>query len=158
MYGIPNRCESEFLNFMSNLHKDIGDTPVIIGTDQNIDLLKISNRHVNDLIDILNDTSLVPNIMIPTRVTKSSATLIDQVYATSSLCRKVYSNVIITDISDHFPCLTTFGVKINRVKDICFEGRNLCDANINMLCDYMKCYDWSNLGMFDVEQATELAV
>ena len=118
--------------------------------------MKTTNKAVITLIDKLNELSLVPNITKPTRVTKSTATLIDQIYASCSLCYKISSRILISDMSDHFPCLTTFGVRIEKQNNVTFHGHELSDKNIDKLCNYMSCYNWSNLEMFDADTATDL--
>ena len=71
--------------------------------DFNLDLLK-SETHARtlDFLNILYSSSFYPLIYKPTRVTKSSATLIDNIF-TNSLNDATKSGVFFTDISDHFP-------------------------------------------------------
>ena len=53
---------------------------MIIGLDHNMDFLK-SHVHVptNDFIEEILTTGLLPTISRPTRITKSTATLIDNI-------------------------------------------------------------------------------
>ena len=46
---------------------------------------------------------MVPCITKPTRVTKSSATLIDNIFVPLNLVPNVSSYIIIEDMSDHLP-------------------------------------------------------
>ena len=48
---------------------------------------------------------LVPMIRKPTRITKSSATLIDNIIVSENLCGNFYSNILINDMSDHMPTI-----------------------------------------------------
>ena len=51
---------------------------IIIGGDMNIDLLKIKEKDfVNDFLDMLVASGFFPRITLPTRISNSSATLID---------------------------------------------------------------------------------
>ena len=49
------------------------------------------------------DSSLFPCITRPTRVTKNTSTLIDNIFVSAKLHDKIKSCVILHDISDHFP-------------------------------------------------------
>ena len=72
-----------------------------------MDLIK-SEQHANTetfLEEILR-LELYPLITCPTRVTKSSATLIDNILVSRSLYNKSNSAIIINDLSDHLPCIS----------------------------------------------------
>ena len=81
----------------------------IIATDQNIDLLKIeTNKSSSDLFDILFTNGILPTIIRPTtdtRITHTSATLIDNIYIKHNRLETLKSGIILTDISDHLPIL-----------------------------------------------------
>ena len=68
--------------------------------DFNIDLLKDdTSRPVHDYIDFIYSKSLIPTIYKPTRITETTATLIDNILSNCENIQK--SAIIITDISDH---------------------------------------------------------
>ena len=54
-----------------------------------------------NFIELNLDSNLLPCITRPTRITKSTATLIDNVLISKNLQGKQDSKIIITDISDH---------------------------------------------------------
>ncbi len=89
VYRVPNTNETastvERFGFLSNKIRECG-TQAIIGTDQNFDLFKI-NSHGNtaDLLTQAFSYGIVPTITKPTRVIHSVATLIDNIYLTSTL-------------------------------------------------------------------------
>ena len=69
--------------------------------DFNIDLLKHGElAYVDNFINTLFSNSYYPLISKPTRVTKNTATLIDNIF--SNDLQKVNSGILIPDISDHF--------------------------------------------------------
>ncbi len=70
--------------------------------DFNINLLN-EDVHLptNNFINIMSTYSLYPTITKPTRITRKSATLIDNIF-TNSRCDQT-SGIIMTDLSDHFP-------------------------------------------------------
>ena len=58
-----------------NEHKD-----AVIGTDQNINFLNITQPYSTSLLDTFYSAGMVPTISRPTRVVYISATLIDNMY------------------------------------------------------------------------------
>ena len=80
---------------------------LIIGMDHNYDLLK-SNEHkkTEEFLDSLINKELFPTIIWPTRITKSSAMLIDNIFVSTNLHKKFDSAILINDMSDHLPVLT----------------------------------------------------
>ena len=55
------------------------------------------------------DNDLFPVITHPTRITHSTATLIDNIFLESRLTGQMTSKILIDDISDHLPCVTIIG-------------------------------------------------
>ena len=53
------------------------------------------------------DKNLYPTISRPTRVTKNSATLIDNLFISENLIDNYRSGILVNDMSDHLPCLLT---------------------------------------------------
>ena len=54
----------------------------------------------------------VPQIKLPTRITTTSATLIDHIY-TNNMLHKTASHILLDDISDHLPV----GILLNKCKN-----------------------------------------
>ena len=89
-----------FLSWLQNQKKLI-----ILGCDHNLDLLKSSIHKQTDLfIDLNLDNNLFPCIMKPTRITKTSATLIDNIFISSHLYNSCSASVLVNDMSDHLSC------------------------------------------------------
>ena len=75
---------------------------VILCGDFNLDFLKVNNNDlVAEFYDSMYSLSLVSTIFCPTRITDSSATLIDNIFITCPL--NFISGILTADISDHFP-------------------------------------------------------
>ena len=74
--------------------------------DQSLDLLKshIHSQTQTFLENILN-ANLIPTITRPTRITKSSAILIDNIYISNKLNYKFDSCILLSGILDHRPTL-----------------------------------------------------
>ena len=82
----------------------------IIG-DFNLDLLKHANNiHLYEFINIMYSFSLFPLVTKPTRVTNTTATLIDQIWSTQ-VEMNTHNYIIRNDTTDHFPILSQFRIQ-----------------------------------------------
>ena len=71
--------------------------------DFNVDMLTYSCQDAtSNFIDQLYSYGLHPLIIKSTRITKESATIIDNIF-TNELQRITFSGLIINDLSDHLP-------------------------------------------------------
>ena len=107
MYRPPNGNAQSFLGCDNSIlcqMKKENPKVIIIGLDHNLDLLK-STQHslTNEFVQSNLDFGLIPTITRPTRITQSSATLIDNIIVSQNLCGSFISSVLINDISDHLP-------------------------------------------------------
>ena len=119
----------------------------IIATDQNIDLLKIeTNKSSSDLFDILFTNGILPTIIRPTRITHTSATLIDNIYIKHNKLENLKSGIILTDISDHLPIFACFGTTINQKQEnLKITCRPMNDEQINMIIKSLENTDWNSI-------------
>ena len=80
---------------------------LVIGIDQNLDLLK-SHQHnqTQNFLETNLDCNLLPTITLPTRITNSTATLLDNIYIFNGLQNGFESCIMLSDISDHLSILT----------------------------------------------------
>ena len=84
---------------MSNENKE-----VIIMGDFNIDLMKTEDdNHINEFYDIIRTIFFVSHITLPTRITSSSKTLIDNIFSNSLNFPQMISGNFTVSISDHLP-------------------------------------------------------
>ena len=97
----PLTCFIEEFNISIN-HDKVKGKKIILTGDFNINLLKISEKIKNaNFFDMLTANSLLPNITCSTRITQTSATLIDNIFL-NSLRDIVFSGIIANkSISDH---------------------------------------------------------
>ena len=92
---------NHFLNKLSSLNKEY-----ILGMDHNFDFLKYGKHDpTQHLLETILDHNLFPTITLPTRITKTTATLIDNIFVSKQLFKNYTSGVLINDISDHLPCI-----------------------------------------------------
>ena len=94
----------DHIELVSKKTSQLSNHELILGMDQNIDLLK-SNEHTSTrkFLDLILDSGLWPVITRPTRITQRSATLIDNIYISKNLQCKFDSAILLDDISDHLP-------------------------------------------------------
>ena len=113
LYRPPNSNAKEFLkNYQRFLNKftQKQQQRLMIGLDHNLNLIKHDQHAVtHDFIEVNLEKELMPTITKPTRITRSSATLIDNIIIGSTMQADYSSNIIISDLSDHFPCLLQIG-------------------------------------------------
>ena len=96
-----NTFNSNFLSpLLQTLDKE-KKTIVLLG-DFNIDLLKLTGCIVSNFLDILGSYQILPKILLLTRITETSKTLIDNIFTTTTGCNCVSGNLLHL-ILDHLP-------------------------------------------------------
>ena len=163
----------EFINDYKNLllklkSNNRQDTKIIIGMDHNLDFLK-SNSHepTQDFPELNLDNHLIPIITRPTRITKSSATLIDNLFVSENIVDCYRSGLLLDDLSDHLPCIVTLEhvdpdtkgynlVKTRKLDDTKLANikRELNTHNWNDILDARTCQE--NYDKFDTILTTML--
>ena len=114
---------------------------LILAMDQNLDFIKCGvHKTTADFLDLNLENMLYPSILCPTRITKNTATLIDNIYLSNQLARNFSSSII---ISDHFPCL----VQVNKIyrEPLVFKTRNMTDDKYKLLLSMLQTYDWTTI-------------
>jgi len=110
IYRHPNQNFLEFKNKLENCLDKISSQslPCVVAGDINIDLIKsVCHTATSQYVDSLFMNNFMPTILMPTRITKKTATLIDHIYYYEG--KQKYHNVLVksgnllTDISDHLP-------------------------------------------------------
>ena len=80
--------------------------------DYNINILNShSHQPTNEFINLITSNSLSPLISKPTRITSSTATLIDNIF-TNNLELDMNSGILYTDLSDHLPVFQVTHLKM----------------------------------------------
>ena len=117
---------------------------IIVGLDHNLDFLKsIKHSGTNDFIHSNLDMGMIPTITKPTRITKSSATLIDNIIVSENLCGSYHSNVLINDMSDHMPTICILSsLKTTKKEPVTITSRDTRPRNIKASKEHLNAYDW----------------
>ena len=141
----PNTDENLFLKdyieYSSALNQTSKD--YIIGLDHNLNLLQYEHHFpTRKFLEFLIDSEQLPCITRPTRLTHHSATLIDNVIVLNGLYPTQHSGIIISDISDHLPCLTVFeNIKCKLTGKNTITICNLGEKKIKKIVDRLSTLD-----------------
>ena len=120
VYRHPSGSVPHFTESLNNCLSKFNDKNMfILGGDINIDLLKANISTTQNYLDTMLSYSLIPSIIIPTRFTDRSTTLIDHIFIRlpkSKLNNMITSGNFITDISDHLCNFAIIDTEIKRSK------------------------------------------
>ena len=107
-----------------------------------------------ELFNIFLSSGFIPTIALPTRVTANTSTLIDNVYI-KNLMYKYKSGVVMSDISDHFPVITSIEMEVTYNKNnwVDVSYRKLDDNTILNIIDDLGEIDWYILNELDLNDA-----
>ena len=118
VYGRPNKNPGEFLEKFHDILErlKVERRKCYIMGDINLDLLKWeTNIAVSDLVATCHSKLFFNSITKPTRVTDTSATLIDHIWSNDTL-NNTSNGIVFTRISDHFPVFAIYkcdGIKVD---------------------------------------------
>ena len=129
----PKKFNEEYCVIISQIKKECQN--VVIGLDHNMDFLK-SNKHesTQDFINQNLELGMLPMVTRPTRITKTSATLIDNIIVSMNYIGRYNCNVLIDNISDHLPSILSLsGVTAHKKEPVLIKSRDLCKRNIDVL-------------------------
>lgn len=91
-----------FGNILSRL-KSERSTCFLMG-DFNINLLNFESHNLtSDFVELLHSHSFLSLINRPTRITATSATLIDNIFTNCTNLENSFQGLLVTDVSDHLP-------------------------------------------------------
>src|SRR6218665_407735 len=119
---------------------------VILAGAFNVDLLKLdANEQTHDFLNILSSSYLAPAINAPTRVTETTATLIDNFF-TNCTQDIIDPTIIISDFSDHFPIMLWLANASYEIKDKTASGtfRVVTDTTIEQFSSALSNEEWIN--------------
>ena len=100
-----------------------------------MDFLK-SNKHesTQDYINQKLELGMLPMVTRPTRITKTSATLIDNIIVSMNYVGRYSCNVLIDNISDHLPSILLLsGITAHKKRPVLIKSRNLRKHNMEVL-------------------------
>ena len=107
LYRPPNTDISSFQNKIHDIVRKVKreKKQIILGLDHNLDFLKeVQHSPTHNFLEMIYDNGLIPTITRPTRITNSTATLIDNIIMDYGNGIKSRSGIIEDNTSDHLPC------------------------------------------------------
>ena len=148
IYRPPNSNIDAFVSEMECLLKKIKlekNKHIIIGLDHNLDLLKSSiHKQTNVFAEMLLDNGMIPTITKPTRISKTTATLIDNILVSEDLQETFNSGILIDNSSDHLPCYTTLeNVLLSKKVPTRITGRDLRPKCMDRSKEKLENKDWN---------------
>ncbi|ELU02007.1 hypothetical protein CAPTEDRAFT_192879 [Capitella teleta] len=115
--------------------------------DYNINLLTTkSHLSYSDFVDVLFANSFLPTINKPTRITGSSATIIDNIFINNLTRASITSGILANSISDHCPvfCFTLFHNNKSNQNNFIIK-RLFTDRNKNKFHDLISSTQWDQV-------------
>jgi hypothetical protein len=114
--------------------------------DFNIDLLK-HNNHIptSEFINLNFTHTISPLINKPTRVTKNSATIIDNIFTNALQHDKNFTCILPSDISDHFPILHFSYIPKPNFTPIPKTKRDYSQKNVDKFSRLFAAIAWENV-------------
>ena len=148
IYRMPNSSVDVFNDRISDVMNVIQKERKLcyLMGDLNIDLLKADDhKATGELLDVLYCNNVFPLITKPTRVTSTTATLIDHILTNNLDDDMMHiQGILCTSISDHY---AVFHVASNAKKDHTKTDtpilkRNMCQRNITKFISEMNMINW----------------
>ena len=150
----PNGKLEEFKECLSNLLQtlDLGNKKCFLMVNFNLDLLKSDeNEHIKDFTNTMFSSAFYPLISRPTRISNTSATLIDNIFV-KKIEESYKCGILFTyPISDHLPVFltTSNSHRSKHCNAVNIKQRLINDKTINCLCQDLKHQDWKEVYSLD---------
>ena len=157
VYRRPHTKVDDFMVAINEILLTLQDENKIIHVmgDFNLDLLQSeSSKSVSDLISLFHSNFLYCTTTHPTRVTTTTATLIDHIW-TNNISENTLNGIVQCEISDHFPIFSCFKSNISpptRNKILMRSYRELSHDNIEKFKNEIENTNWTNF--YDTNDAT----
>ena len=150
IYRPPNVNPNLFITTVTELTSKLKleqKSDIILGMDHNLDLLKLNtHRHTQCFYEIMLENNLLPTITWPTRITQSSATLIENIFVSENLHRFFELAILLEDISDHLPTIALLKqTKMTTKAPVTFESRNLSQSKLRQINHDLHQIDWISI-------------
>ena len=160
LYRIPNtdmKCFNDMYNETLNKIKNESKLSYLLG-DYNINLLNTdSHAPTNDFVDICFSNGFLPLINKPTRVTKYSATIIDNIITNDIVNVSHIQGLLLADISDHFPIFIIHKNIKESNPDITFQKRVITYKSLSAFRTALEQHSFQSItSLGDINDASSL--
>lgn len=151
IYKAPSVVHDKFMTSLQNICSRITcvNKHCLISGDFNINLINYSNPTSQSFIDLLTTHTFLPLIDKPTRITDSSATLIDNIFCNVLPCPN--SGILLSDITDHLPIFMYMYIESSnsKVPKNCKHNpsfkRDFSKSNLNQFNADLLCHSWADI-------------
>ena len=142
LYRPPNTDTTEFIQKFEKVANTCmsENKRGIFGLDHNLDLLK-SQQHAptQTFLETAYDCGLLPMITKPTRITTTTATLIDNIFIDRRLEANSKCGILLDNTSDHLPCYTLISnINLTKKKQLEITSRDIRPKNMIALKTYLQ--------------------
>jgi hypothetical protein len=156
IYRAPNREINSFnetFNNVLNIIKNENKICYLLG-DYNINLFNSdSHSQTSDFLDTCFSNNFLPLINKPTRITKYSATLIDNIFTNDVINSSISQGIFLADVSDHFP-IFAINKKYKQNERTISKKRIISDNNLQRFNAALQQHDFNHiLQLLDVNTA-----
>ena len=109
--------------------------------------MKIDNhKPTHELLNLFFNNGIIPTIIKPTRITSSTAPLIDNIYTKINNVTNITSGIIISDISDHLPIFACINKnKRTKHKPLQIKTRSFTAEAMAMIKNSLEKTNWTQL-------------
>ena len=149
LYRPPNTSALEFNTEYEKYTNKLKSTKLdtVIGLDHNLDLLKMEkHKPTQEFFNMNINNQLFPTITKPTRITSTTATLLDNLMVNLSLNHNYLSGILVDDMSDHLPCLLVLkGKRYEQREPITITYREMKEDNIQKIKKELKEIPWESI-------------
>jgi len=151
VYRPPNSKFNEFEHHLKDIlsKTDKGNKPCYLIGDFNIDLLKYHKCNFsNQFFNQLSSSGYMPLIIKPTRITRSTATLIDYIFTNQIHQTEHLNGILFNDISDHLPIfsVTNYGTqtKCNTSDTMSYTTRIITNSSLESFANELQSCNWKS--------------
>ena len=140
IYRHPSSDKRKFLNEIERIFQENTVSPHVITGDINLNLYKCTEEnYTRDYVTGFLSYGFTPAVNLPTRVTDNSYSLIDH-FLMKNIDSEINTQIITSDISDHFPILASFNCKLstNRNSENNIYRRELSNLDFNRLLEDLR--------------------
>ena len=143
--GTPLMQFNSSLNdILTNINKE--NKYIYLMGDFNINLLNHeSHGQTAEFLEIMYTSFLFPLITKPTRVTSTTATIIDNIFTNNIQESHYYNGIFPVDISDHYPVFCIMHSKSYNLQAEFYFTRELTNRNIENFSEKLKEANWTQV-------------
>ena len=147
IYRPPNTPVKQFVDDYSKLSERLQNEPIVLlAMDHNLDFLKHQiHSETQCFLEINLAANIIPSITKPTRVTTSSATLIDNIFVRTALPESIKSGIVVDNTSDHFILITEIANPcVTQCEPECYTTRKVGNTETNKISRSIDGINWKD--------------